>query len=54
MGHKVRCLRLQQDEVRYDIGNSISYFKAFIDFALSDQRHGYLLRQYLQQRLRKF
>ena len=54
MGHKVRCLRLQKDEVRYDIGSSISYFKAFIDFALSDQRHGYLLRQYLQQRLREF
>ena len=50
MGYKVRCLRLKQDEVRYDIGSSISYFKAFIDFSLSDQRHGYLLRQYLQQR----
>jgi UTP--glucose-1-phosphate uridylyltransferase len=54
MGKKVRCLRLKQDEVRYDIGSSISYFKAFIDFSLSDQRHGYLLRQYLQQRLREF
>jgi UTP--glucose-1-phosphate uridylyltransferase len=54
MGHKVRCVRLRQDELRYDIGNTVSYFKAFIDFALSDQRHGYLIRQHLQQRLREF
>ncbi len=54
MGHPVRCVRLKRDELRYDIGNPVSYFKAFIDFALSDQRHGYLIRQYLQQRLREF
>ncbi|MDA0747111.1 MAG: UTP--glucose-1-phosphate uridylyltransferase [bacterium] len=54
MGHSVRCVRLKRDEIRYDIGSPISYFKAFIDFALSDQRHGYLIRQYLQQRLREF
>ncbi|MDP6779744.1 MAG: UTP--glucose-1-phosphate uridylyltransferase [Candidatus Latescibacteria bacterium] len=54
MGHTVRCVRLKSDELRYDIGNPESYFKAFIDFALSDQRHGYLIRQHLQQRLREF
>lgn len=54
MGGKVRCVRLKRDELRYDIGSVPSYFKAFLDFALSDQRHGYILRQYLQQRLREF
>ena len=54
MGHKVRCVRLKRDEIRYDIGNHQSYLKAFIDFAISDQRHGYLIRQYLQKRLREF
>jgi len=54
MGHTVRCVRLRRDEIRYDIGDPASYFKAFIDFALSDQRHGYLIRQYFQQRMREF
>lgn len=54
MGHKVRCVRLKPDEVRYDIGNPLVYFKAFVDYAISDQRHGYLIRQYLQKRLREF
>ena len=34
-------------EKRYDIGNFETYFKAFIDFALADERYGYLIRQYL-------
>lgn len=54
MGHKVRCVKLQPEELRYDIGNLESYFKAFIDFTLFDQRYGYLIRQYLQKRLREF
>lgn len=54
MGHSVRCIRLKPDELRYDIGNPETYFKSFIDFALSDQRYGYLIRQYLQNRLREF
>ncbi|MDP6358659.1 MAG: UTP--glucose-1-phosphate uridylyltransferase [Planctomycetota bacterium] len=53
MGHKVRCIRLKRDERRYDIGSPESYFKAFIDFALSDQKHGYLIRQYIEKRLRE-
>ena len=43
----VRCVELAPDEVRYDIGNFETYFKAFIDFALSDEKYGYLVRQHL-------
>jgi UTP--glucose-1-phosphate uridylyltransferase len=54
MGHTVRCIRLKKEEHRYDIGNPESYYRAFIDFAISDQQYGYRIRQYLQQRLRSF
>ena len=54
MGRKVRCVHLKKDEYRYDIGNPESYFRSFIDFALSDQQYGYRIRQYFQQRLRDF
>lgn len=50
-GCAVWCVRLASDERRYDIGNFASYYRAFVDFALADERYGYLLRQYLQQRL---
>jgi UTP--glucose-1-phosphate uridylyltransferase len=50
----VRCVRLNKEETRYDIGSPESYFRAFIDFAISDQLYGYRIRQYLQQRLREF
>ena len=53
MGKKVRCVRLKADEKRYDIGNPESYFKAFVDFALMDQQYGYMIRQYLQKKLRE-
>ena len=46
-GGGVRCLPLGAGEKRYDIGNFETYFKAFIDFALADERYGYLIRQYL-------
>ncbi len=49
-GKPVRCLRLTPAERRYDIGNFESYFKAFIDMALGDEKYGYLVRQYLEQR----
>jgi UTP--glucose-1-phosphate uridylyltransferase len=45
-GLKVRALQLQ-DERRYDIGTFETYFKAFIDFAVADEKYGYLIRQYL-------
>jgi UTP--glucose-1-phosphate uridylyltransferase len=50
-GQSVRCVRLAQGEKRYDIGNFETYFKAFIDLALADERYGYLVRQHLEQRI---
>lgn len=46
----VRCLRLQEAERRYDIGNFETYFKAFIDLALADEKFGYLVRQHIERR----
>jgi UTP--glucose-1-phosphate uridylyltransferase len=46
-GHRVRALQLRDDERRYDIGTFETYFKAFIDFAVADEKYGYLIRQYL-------
>ena len=43
----VQALRLNEHEKRYDIGTFETYFKAFIDFALLDDRYGYTIRQYL-------
>ena len=50
MGQPVWAVRLRPGEHRYDIGNFESYFKAFIDFALADEKYGYIIRQYLKQR----
>ncbi len=36
------------DEKRYDVGNYESYFRTFVDFALADERYGYLARQYIK------
>jgi UTP--glucose-1-phosphate uridylyltransferase len=47
-GHTVRCVPLGKDEIRYDIGNHESYYKAFIDFALQDPDCGEAIRAYLQ------
>ena len=47
-GHRVRCVQLQPDECRYDIGNHESYYKAFIDFALRDPRCGENIRRYIE------
>ncbi len=46
----VQCVALAPDETRYDIGNFETYFKAFIDFALSDEKYGYLVRQHLRRK----
>lgn len=48
-GGKVYGVRLRNEERRYDIGNFGSYFRAFIEFALADERHGPSLRQYLER-----
>lgn len=53
LGHRVRAMRLRPGERRYDIGNFESYFKAFIDFALADEKYGYMVRQYLKRKARE-
>ena len=47
-GHTVRCVPLGKDEIRYDIGNHESYFKAFIDYAIKDPNCGEAIRTYLK------
>ena len=44
-------VKLTDKEKRYDIGNMGSYFEAFVDFALQDEKYGYQLRQYLHKKL---
>ena len=48
---KVRCVRLTEQEGRYDIGTPLTYYRAFADFALADAEHGEAFRQYLTQKL---
>lgn len=50
-GATVYGVRLREEEKRYDIGNFGSYFKAFTEFALNDNRYGDELRKYLKKRL---
>jgi UTP--glucose-1-phosphate uridylyltransferase len=38
----------RSDQRRYDVGNFESYFRTFVDFALADERYGYLARQYIK------
>jgi UTP--glucose-1-phosphate uridylyltransferase len=47
-GERVYAWPLDPDQVRYDVGNFQSYFRAFVDFALADERFGYLARQYIK------
>jgi UTP--glucose-1-phosphate uridylyltransferase len=48
MGQPVYAWPLSPQERRYDVGNFESYFRTFIDFALADERYGYLVRQYIK------
>ena len=48
MGKPVYAWPLAADQRRYDVGNFESYFRAFIDFALADERYGYLVRKYIK------
>lgn len=50
-GAPVRCVRLNGDETRYDIGTPLTYYKAFADFALRDPEHGDAFRVYLDSKL---
>ncbi|MEZ4614599.1 MAG: UTP--glucose-1-phosphate uridylyltransferase [Caldilineaceae bacterium] len=47
-GHKVYGISLGPNEERYDIGNFESYFRAFVDFALADERYGESVRKHLE------
>lgn len=47
-GGKVYGIRLGADERRYDVGNFDSYFRAFVEFALADDKCGPTLRSYLK------
>jgi UTP--glucose-1-phosphate uridylyltransferase len=47
-GGKVVGMRLAPGERRFDIGNFESYFRAFVEFALSDPRHGAGLRAFVR------
>jgi UTP--glucose-1-phosphate uridylyltransferase len=48
MGKPVYAWLLPPGQRRYDIGNFESYFYAFIDFILADERYGYLVRKYIK------
>ena len=50
-GGKVYGVLLRKDETRYDNGNFDSYFKAFVEFALADERQGASLRRHLEELL---
>jgi UTP--glucose-1-phosphate uridylyltransferase len=49
-GLLVQAVQLTPAERRYDIGTFETYFKAFIDFALADEKYGYMIRQYIVQK----
>lgn len=48
-GGKVYGIRLSGQERRFDIGNFESYFRAFVEFALADEKHGAGLRAFVEQ-----
>jgi UTP--glucose-1-phosphate uridylyltransferase len=48
MGEPVYAWLLSPDQRRYDVGNFESYFRTFIDFALADERYGYIVRKYIK------
>ena len=50
-GGKVLGMKLHQGERRFDIGNYDAYFRAFVEFALADEKYGASLRKFLKQLL---
>lgn len=48
MGKPVYAWPLAPAQQRYDVGNYESYVRTFIDFALADERYGYLIRKYIK------
>ncbi len=49
MGGPVYAWLLPPEQRRYDVGNFESYFRTFIDFALADERYGYLVRKHIKK-----
>ena len=49
-GRRVCGVKLSPGEVRYDIGDFASYFRAFCEMAIADEKFGYTFRQYLARR----
>ena len=49
-GGKVIGLKLNEGEERFDIGNPLSYFRAFVDFALADPEYGEALSKWAKSR----
>lgn len=49
-GEKCLGIRLSPDEPRFDIGNFESYFRTFVEFALTDPEHGGALAEYVRER----
>jgi len=50
-GRQIYGVLLKPDEKRFDIGNFDSYFRAFISFALTDEKYGANLREHLGELL---
>jgi UTP--glucose-1-phosphate uridylyltransferase len=51
-GGRAYGIVLGQDERRFDIGNFDAYFRAFVEFALADPKHGPSLRAFVERLLR--
>jgi UTP--glucose-1-phosphate uridylyltransferase len=49
-GGKVIGLPLGEGEKRYDIGNPLSYFRAFMEFALADPEYGEILTREVREK----
>ncbi len=48
-GRRVYGMRLAYGERRFDIGNFDAYFRAFVEFAAADDKHGEAFRKFLAQ-----
>jgi UTP--glucose-1-phosphate uridylyltransferase len=48
-GGRVFGMVLRPDERRFDIGNFDAYFRAFVEFALADPKHGASLRTFVER-----
>ncbi len=53
-GGQVFGIRLHGEERRFDIGNFDAYFRAFVEFALADEKHGASLRRHMEQLLHEY